>query len=309
MNFYGLASKRRRENPFDWTARTSSFGSTSIWGIGTDGSGTYVAVGSGGKLATSTNAGVTWTQQTSSFGATNINNVVYDAGNSLWIAIGSTGKLATAPAADITTWTQRTSSYGTTDIYGLGTDGSGNSITVGESQKMADSTNGTSWTQRTSTLTTLGTDAAFGNSIWVAVGGDNNDITTSTNRTSWTDRANSLTSLYNRGVVYGSNIWVVVAYNGEIASASNPTSTWTNRTSGLAGTDNINCVNYGNGYFFAGADDGLYTWSTDGIHWNDSTIPAFTAGTNNIRRIAYDATDDIWVAVGISGILATSPGS
>jgi hypothetical protein len=311
MNFYGLSSKRRRGGvPFSWTARTSSFSGTQIEDVASDGAGTYVAVGSAGKLATSTNAGVTWTQRTSSFSGSDIYGVAYDAGNSIWIATGAAGKVASAAAADVTSWTQRTSNFAGNAVLGVGSDGSGNSVIVGLGSKLSDSTNGTTWTARTSTFTTFGNEVAFGNSIWVAVGADD-EISTSTNRIAWTDRANPFTSTFVRGVVYGApaSIWVAVAYNGQISSAPDPTSTWTARTSGLTASDNIHCVAYGNGYFLAGADDGLDTYSTDGINWTNSTIPAFTAGSDDIRAVAYDATDDIWVAVGIGGILATSPGS
>ena len=293
--------------PFSWTARTSSFSGTDIFWVDSDDSGNWVAVGAGGKIADSTN-GTSWTQRTSNFAGENVASCVYDPGNSLWIASGNAGKLSTSP--DRTTWTARTSAFGSDWIGGLGTDGSGNSVIVGNNSKTADSTNGTSWTLRTDTFTTFGSDANYGNSIWVAVGADN-EISTSTNRTSWTDRANPITSTYIRSVVYSATegLWVAVAYNGQICSAPDPTSTWTARTSGLGATENIHSVDYGNGYFVAAADDGEYTYSTDGINWTASTIPAFVTGPDIIRSISYDTTDDLWVAVGLSGILATSPGS
>jgi len=311
MNFFGLSSKRRRGGaPFSWTARTSSYSGTIIRAVNTDTSGTYISIGDGGKLATSTNAGVTWTQRTSSFSGSNVSDIAYDAGNSLWIAGGAAGKIATAAAADITSWTQRTSNFGGDAVFGVGCDGAGNSVAVGWNNKVSDSTNGTTWTARTGTFSSFGSKVNYGSDgNWVAAGADNDDISTSPNRVNWTDEANLLTATYVRDSWYNGSLWVVTAYSGQLASAVDPTGTWTNRTSGLGGTDNIHCVGYGNGWWLVGADDGNIAYSTDGINWTASTITAFTTGNDEIYGLTYDTTDDIWVAVGSSGICATSPGS
>ena len=160
---------------YTWTQRTSSFGTTNIYGV-CYGQGTFVAVGSGGKLATSTD-GTTWTQRTSSFGTINIYGVCYGQGT--FVAVGSGGKLATSTNG--TTWTQRTSSFGTTNIYGV-CYGQGMFVAVGDGGKLATSTNGTTWTQRTSNFgtSTIIRGVCYGQGMFVAVG-DSGKLATSAN--------------------------------------------------------------------------------------------------------------------------------
>jgi hypothetical protein len=112
-----------------WTQQTSSFGTTDIRSVAY-GNELFVAVGSSGTLATSSN-GTSWTQQTSSFGTTNILGVAY--GNGLWIAVGESGKLATS--SDGTSWTQQTSSF-STNILGVAY-GNELFVAVGDSGKLA----------------------------------------------------------------------------------------------------------------------------------------------------------------------------
>jgi hypothetical protein len=113
-----------------WTQRTSSFGTTTIYGV-TYGNDLYVAVGASGQLATSPD-GINWTQRTSSFGTTIIFGVTY--GNGLFVAVGDSGQLATSP--DGINWTQRASSFGTTTIYEV-TYGNGLYVAVGNSGQLA----------------------------------------------------------------------------------------------------------------------------------------------------------------------------
>ncbi len=77
---------------YTWTQRTSSFDTSAIYGV-CYGQGTFVAVGSSGKLATSTD-GTTWTQRTSSFDTSIIGGVCY--GQGMFVAVGENGKLVTS---------------------------------------------------------------------------------------------------------------------------------------------------------------------------------------------------------------------
>lgn len=132
----------------------------------------WVAVGSNGVVHTSTN-GTTWTSRTAIV-ASNFNTLATD-GTTL-VAAGQGGNLysttSTNPAS--ITWTSRTSSFGATDIRAIDYHG-GNWVAVGESGKIAYSTNGTSWTQKTTsvsvTKTVLGLTYHMGRWL-VTVAGD-----------------------------------------------------------------------------------------------------------------------------------------
>jgi photosystem II stability/assembly factor-like uncharacterized protein len=274
-----------------WTQRTSSFDTTYIQGVAY-GNNMFVVVGSGGKLATSTD-GITWTQRTSSFDTTYIQDVAY--GNNMWVAVGNSGKLATSTNG--ITWTQRTSSFSSTDIRGVAY-GNNMFVVVGSSGKLATSTDGITWTQRTSSFgTTRMWGVAYGNNMWVAVG-ESGKLATSTNGITWTQRTSSFSSTTIYGVAYGNNtMWVAVGESGKLATSTDGI-TWTQRTSSFSSTD-IRGVAYGNNMWVAVGESGKLATSTDGITWTQRTSSFDTT----YRGVAYG--NNMWVAVGESGKLAT----
>jgi hypothetical protein len=89
-----------------WTAKTSSFGSTTIRSVAYF-NGIWFAGGDSGTLATSTDA-ISWTQRTSTFGTDTVRAFGYYNGK--YYMVGDNGKIA--KSTDGTTWTA-TSSYGT----------------------------------------------------------------------------------------------------------------------------------------------------------------------------------------------------
>lgn len=97
-------------NGATWTDRTSPFGGTAIRSIDYD-NGTFVAVGDGGKIATSTD-GITWTLSAS--GTTNALMTV-NYGNGTFVAAGASGTLLTS-TDNGASWTGRTSTFGTSQI-------------------------------------------------------------------------------------------------------------------------------------------------------------------------------------------------
>jgi len=171
-----------------WTSQTSSFGTTNIYGIASNGISQFVAVGETGKLATSPD-GIVWTQRTSSFGTDNILEIAY--GNGYWVAVGDNAKVAYS--TDGVTWTQKTTGI-TGSVYSVHW---GNSLWVignstGSFYTATDPTG--TWTSRTSTLSNLSANGIHyfkGQSIWVA--GMEGAATTgvlasSTDGTTWTAR-------------------------------------------------------------------------------------------------------------------------
>jgi len=147
-----------------WTAIiTSAFDSyTTIYGIAAN-IYYYVAVGADGKMAyctsSSSSAPTTWTTVTSTFGAIAINSVASTgAMGSTWIAVGANGKMARCNNSTPTSWTAVTdSTFGTTAINDVAYGGD-NFVAVGNSGKMAYSTDrGFTWTAVTNS--TFGTNA------------------------------------------------------------------------------------------------------------------------------------------------------
>jgi hypothetical protein len=275
-----------------WTQRTSSFGTSDIYGV-TYGNNMFVAVGQIGKLATSAD-GITWNQRTSSFGTIGIQDVAY--GNNMFVAAGGGGKLATSTNG--TTWTQRTSSFGTTLILGVAY-GNNMFVAVGYNGKLATSTDGITWTQRTSSFgDTRIRGVAYGNNMFVAVG-ESGKLATSTNGTTWTQRTSSFGTSDIYSVAYGNNMFVAAGGGGKLATSTNGT-TWTQRTSSF-GTTFIRGVAYGNNMFVAVGESGKLATSADGITWNQRTSSFDTT------YIIYDVANgnNMFVAVGDDGELAT----
>lgn len=183
----------------EWTLQTSSFGATPIFALDTSTS-TYVAGGSLGKIATSTNDGVYWIQRSSAFGVETILGLGYHAAAGLYVAVGSLGLMSTSP--DGITWTARTSSFGTTFIYDVESNGT-ILVAVGDAGKLATSTDGLSWTQRTSSFGTTRINAVtWGNGIFVAVG-ESGKLATSVDGITWTQDTSSFGVNEIRAVDYG----------------------------------------------------------------------------------------------------------
>ncbi len=111
-----------------------------INGVAFGNTNTYVLVGNGGVIYSSTDL-VTWTSRTSGV-ATALNAVCWDSTNSLFIAVGASNVILTSP--DGTTWTPRTSGVTSTLANVLFV--SGRTVAVGSAGWITQSTNGTSWT-------------------------------------------------------------------------------------------------------------------------------------------------------------------
>jgi len=275
-----------------WTTRTSGFGTTTINGV-TFGDGLYVAVGSSGKLTTSTD-GITWTTRTSGFGTTTINGVTF--GDGLYVAVGSSGKLTTS--TDGITWTTRTSGFGSTSIYGVGY-GDGLYVAVGNSGTLATSTDGTTWTTRTSGFgSTAIYGVTYGDGLYVAVGRDGK-LTTSTDGTTWTTRTSGFGDSHIYALTYGDGLYVAVGSSGTLTTSTDGI-TWTTRTSGF-GSTSIRGVTFGDELYVAVGNSGTLATSTDGITWTTRTSGF---GSTGIVGVTYG--DGLYVAVGSSGTLTTS---
>jgi photosystem II stability/assembly factor-like uncharacterized protein len=160
-----------------------------------------------------------------------------------------------------------------------------------------------SWTTRTSNFgTTNIRSVSYGNSLWVA-GGGNGELRTSTDGTTWTTRTSNFQGPYNPSeidsVAYGNNLWVGGGDYGQIRTSTDAI-TWETRTSNFGNT-RIRSVAYGNNLWVAAGDAGQIRTSTDAITWTTRTS---NFGAYTIKSVAY--ANSLWVAGSTGGQLRTS---
>jgi hypothetical protein len=141
-------------------------------------------------------------------------------------------------------------------------------VAVGDSGKMAYSSDGVTWTAVSNSR--FGSSSvqavAYGGNRFVAVG-DSGKMATSTDGASWTLVSNSqFGSNAIIAIAYGSNRFVAVGDSGKMATSTDGT-TWTAVSNSTFGTSNINAIAYGNNKFVVGGENGKMATSTDGVTW------------------------------------------
>jgi len=265
------------------------------------GNGKFVAGGSSGKMATSTD-GITWTAVTDSTFGTNIIFAIAYA-NSTFVAVGASGKMATS--TDGATWTAVTQSVFTSFIRAIAY-GNGTFVAVGDG-KMATSTDGATWTAVTqSVFTSYIHSIAYGNGKFVA-GGSDGKMATSTDGATWTAVGNSTFSTggtdYIYAIAYGNGKFVAGNSKGQMATSTDDGATWTAVTDNKFGTTAINAIAYGNNKFIAVGGvpynemNGTMAYSADGATWTRTYSPYIFS----INAIAYGGGK--FVAGGTYGII------
>jgi hypothetical protein len=258
------------------------------------GNNRFVAVGGYGKIAYSTDNGITWTAAADSpFPATYANGdwalpyaiyaIAYGGGK--WVAGGLEGKMAYS-ADNGATWTAVTdSAFGESDINAIAY-GNKRFVAGGVEGKMAYSDDGINWTAVADS--TFGSDdflppdinaIAYGNNRWVAVG-EFGAMAYSDDGATWTAVADSA-------------IWEY-EYTGSFSMDLS------GNTNMLMIGANILAIAYGNKRFVAVAEEGKTAYSDDGVTWTAVADSAF--GDNAIYAIAYG--NGKFVAVGAGGAMA-----
>ena len=239
------------------------------------GNGTFVVVGRNtdnpnnsntGKMAFSTNTGITWTAVADNTFNTiaptaSIQSVAHNGitgPNSRFVAGGNVGKMAYS--SDGVTWTAVTSSpFGQSNIICI----------------------------------------AYGNNGWVA-GGNDGKMATSTDGIAWTVVDDSTFGTFSiQCIAYGGGRFIAVGANGKMATSTDGT-TWTVVDTITFDSSQINAIAYGGGKFVAGGNDGKMATSTDGITWTAMTGSPF--GTSAVQCIVYG--DGKFIAGGGSGKIA-----
>lgn len=290
--------------PAIWTVvPNSSFGTTNINGIASNGLGQYVAIGSSGKVATSNDVSNSWTQRTSGFSGSNIYAIAY--GDDQYIIGGSAGKMATSP--DGINWTLRSSSFGASAILGITyAPSAGLWVAVGGSGKLATSIDGIEWTQRLSSFGTSFINNVFADSnVIIAVGYDGK-LATSTNAISWTQRGSSFISstVFSVTGTPSRDKYVAVGDSGKIATSTNGF-TWVQTfPASTFGSSQIRAVTANiENYYLAGGTAGKIATSTDSVSWVQR---ASGFGTSNVNGVYLD--DSLGIVVGNGGKIAYSGG-
>lgn len=232
--------------PGVWTSRTSSFGTSNITSVASDGAGNWVAVGASGKIATSSD-GITWTQRTSGFSTTNISWVAYGGGT--WVATGASGKLSYSTDSGVTWTAVTTTTSGWSSSYEIG-------------------------------------HVAYGNGTWVGINANGTIRTTTSPSGAWTSRTNQLGTGQHYAEYHPSfSIWTMGTEagtsSGSLASSTDGT-TWTARSAATSSTADSQFLVASNSskIVSSGASAGTTpVWnmqtSTNGTSWSAVTEPSY----------------------------------
>ena len=175
----GTTSIYTSSNGTDWTARTTPT-STGL-NAAAFGASTYVAVGVGGNVFSSTDL-ITWTSRTA--GASQFFDVTF--ANSVFVAVGASGVVYSS--SDGATWTSRSAGANQFNRI-LWVAGSINLfIAIGANGACYTSPDGTTWTSRSAGSTTFNDIAYNSTSGTIVIVGNTGTIYSSTNGVIWTIR-------------------------------------------------------------------------------------------------------------------------
>jgi len=267
----------------------------------TFGNNTYVAVGDGGTILTSTDT-VTWIPRLS--GTTNrLNGVRYGANGFIAVGESAAGTPATILlSVDGVSWSPRVCPV-TNSLAGISY-WSGVYVAVGSTGTIVSSTNGLAWTasHTGAPYDLLGTDAgyisssAYVGNLFLAVG-DSGLILTSPDGLAWTVRfsgtfnrltAVSMCSAYTGLIVaVGESGTVLTSPDGQI---------WTVQTSGT--TSHLYAVAKDNqGRFGAVGQGGVFMTAMNGVGW----IPQQSGVSNDLNGLLY--VNGNFLVVGAGGAI------
>lgn len=305
------------DDPGVWVLRTTGHGTTSIQSVACAPNGPYVFCGgdvtTGGFIRSSTDS-ITWFARTSRISTYSSNHAAYYNGI---FAVSSEFGLETGSGALVVTstnsvvWTVRTAPLiFTYTAYMLSV---GNGFWIGAFNNLTYSTDGINWTLRTSpnirgnNTSEFKRGVAFGNNVYVSVGGSSTatDLSSSTDSIHWTLRTcpKSFLGSSDNAINFGNNIFLVSA--SDIATSTNGIH-WFLRTSATPDSESTNSAKgYGNGIFIRGRDvliskDNTLSVSTDSISWQIRT----SGIQSQIQTLVYG--NSIYVAGGTGGSIITS---
>jgi hypothetical protein len=265
----------------NWTRVAEGF-HQSLWSI-TYGNGVYVAVGSRGVIATSTD-GQMWTRTPR--GIADVRGIAH--GNGRYVAVGDEEAWI---STDGEVWSSITGPVAE-DPTGI-TWANGTFVVVGRDGELLTSRDGTTWARVA--LVTNDLRAVIHDGTRFVVAGEQTTLF-STNGVQWT-RIESPESREVRALAFGGGLYVMSRYGFQGMLISTNAVDWEPVLESLS----VNEFAYGNGRFVGLMFDGA-TVSTDGILWNRGEIsPLFVV----FGSVAFG--DGMFVALGAhEGTIATS---
>jgi hypothetical protein len=263
-----------------------TFNSVAYWDGSGITTGRWIAVGTNGRMYSSTTGKAPWTQ-------VDVSNIFDNSG-------------ALLPINDI--------------IAGQGNQGRW--VVIGSGRAGYSINGGTTWSPADTQPDMMTTTRIAVNNdsypVFAIAGGKN--IVSAALGTSWgnhtpRDLSTIFTGSQNiQTVAYGNNLWIIAGNGGIMATAPNyyrePSDTWTLVPNNPFGTGTIRTVTYGNNKWLAvgnestsalGVDTGSrIAISSDGINWVSVANTAF--GNNQVNSVAFG--NGKWVAVGNGGRIA-----
>lgn len=300
--------------PFFEDQAVPTFGSTDAYDI-TYGNSKYVAIGEGGRYATSPDA-VTWTLQAGSISAT-----LVSFANNLFYAGGIGGKLYSS--SDGITWTQRLSVSG--DKFGrVVYNGSNGYFVSGTKGDVYSSTNGTSWGVDYTSNPTAETGAYVSDVVWnstdsrlkyivkessfpykvLSLVWSGSDLTLDTSADTNIDLLSS--GDYPCNLLKFGSLFVstgrTASGNHKVITSSNLT-TWTQATTALQWSGSVSDVRIaqnGSTRMVLVKDSTLQTSTSPASTWTSQTS---SFGSTDIRGITFGSA--AWAAVGASNKVAS----
>lgn len=256
----------------NWTAKTSTFSTQPIRGIANNGAGLWLAVGSNGQVAYSTDTN-TWTAVSPGLGTNIIFFAFWDGGQ--FIIGGDAGALA--KSADAVTWTSLSANSqfpaGSGSAIRTGCKHGAVRLTGGTFGNFAISTDATAWalTEGSCGFFSQVTGVAYGAGLYVVVGYLGR-IATSTDGKKWVQRVNPFAVTDQiLGIIFAGGKFV--AFGGTSGNASRLATstdgvTWTMQASASSAmTQAIRGVAH-NGSSYCAVDGGLVVaTSSDAVTW------------------------------------------
>ena len=275
-----------------WTPQTLA--TSQSWNSITYGSGTFVAVATGGSSISGTSPdGVTWTPRTMPSSQQWYSTAF---GGSVFVAVARSSSVA-ASSPDGITWTSR--SLIVSQLWNSVTYGGGVFVAVamGPTTSAASSPDGITWTPRSMANDNWGS-VTYGGGVFLAVAdGGSTASATSPDGVTWTAHTMPLAASWT--VTYGTQ-FVAIVNGGGTAYTSPDGITWTLRT--MPTTANWASATYGGGQYVAvaaGSPDSAS--SPDGISWTLRTLPSATSW----KSVTFGGTKFVTIAIGTTA--ASSP--
>ena len=287
-------SMRAAEPLSTWHMRVSPYGTTNSWRGLVFANGKFVACGSRGLIAVSTD-GTSWSPH-----AVSTSSSVYSVafGGGIFVATGQSGLVATS--ADGVSWQIRDPNSNA-HLYHVSYNNS-QFVAVSDGGVILSSPDGVTWTPHNTNFTNKWRASAFGNGTYVVVGYRTESPFSYTRSgasptlSNW-DIRDTGGSLYLSGLTFGSGKFVACGYGGLIQSSADGVN-WT--APATPSTAWLNAASYADNIFVAAGESGSIVSSTDGVNWTNRhsqlgmTLHSLAFGNNT------------WVVVGNNSVILQS---